>query len=512
MAARLTSGLMNIDQEVSATPVMKRLFTVLLGAFSCITPAFSTTYWVAPYGSDSNSGTASNTPFATPHKAVTASLAPGDTIFIRGGNYSFSANISPGSSKVGTPGNLIKFWAYPGELPVFDFTPMTTSDKALEMRRNYWHVKGVEIKNAPNTGILIAGTGNIIEGCVVHDCGFDGIVLGSSSVSSKATNALILNCDSFRNYGGGNGNNGDGFAGKAGCGPGNVFRGCRAWNNADDGWDFYDTAAQPVVMENCWAFSNGYNLWGYAGTWTGNGNGFKLGGEGTPAEHLLTNCVTFGNRSKGFDHNNGDAGQTMVNCTGYSNGVTLAKPNFSFPETPTKGIRLYNLLINCVSFAGGALYDLDPTTVQYSNSWQVATVTAADFASLDVSVATNPRNADFTLPVNNLFRIAAGSDLIDRGRNVGLPFNGSAPDLGAFEFGSAVAAPVLTLSAPQFTNGSFRLLVNGSNGGGPVVLMASTNLATWTPVLTNAATNGTILFQDSGATNRPAQFYRATQQ
>ena len=31
-------------------------------------------------------------------------------------------------------------------------------------------------------------------------------------------------------------------------------------------------------------------------------------------------------------------------------------------------------------------------------------------------------------------KLVAGSDLIDKGIDVGLPFNGSAPDLGAFEY------------------------------------------------------------------------------
>ena len=60
---------------------------------------------------------------------------------------------------------------------------------------------------------------------------------------------------------------------------GNVFIGCRAWNNADDGWDFYQNN-ESVLISNCWSFANGSNLWNYAGTWRGNGNGFKLGGAG----------------------------------------------------------------------------------------------------------------------------------------------------------------------------------------------------------------------------------------
>ena len=44
-----------------------------------------------------------------------------------------------------------------------------------------------------------------------------------------------------------------------------------------------------------------------------------------------------------------------------------------------------------------------------------------------------PRQADGSLPVNDFARLVARSDLIDKGVDVGLPFAGAAPDLGAFE-------------------------------------------------------------------------------
>jgi hypothetical protein len=216
--------------------------------------------------------------------------------------------------------------------------------------------------------------------------------------------------------------------------------------------------------------------------------------------------VAFGNRSKGFDHNNGNAGQTMVNCTSYSNGGA----NFSFYETPSKGTRLYNLLVNCVSFSG-TLTNLAANTVQFSNSWQIASVTAADFLSLDVSVATNARNADFSLPTNNLFRLAPGSDLIDRGRNVGLPFSGSAPDLGAFEYSSATSTPVITLTNAAVTNGQFQFRIQGLTGAGQIVIHASTNLLHWQPVFTNPPASGELTFTDPQPVAVIGRFYRAVQ-
>jgi len=131
-------------------------------------------------------------------------------------------------------------WAYPGERPVFDFTGL--NDRGLYISKNFWHIKGIEVCNAGSNGICLSSCGyNIIEGCSSHDNGLEGIKLtGSTSDTAKlARYNLILNCDSYRNYDAANhGENADGFAAKTGRGPGNIFKGCRSWNNADDGWDF----------------------------------------------------------------------------------------------------------------------------------------------------------------------------------------------------------------------------------------------------------------------------------
>lgn len=406
------------------------LICVLVAALAwVVVSAGAATYYVATNGNDSNPGTFEQ-PFATPQRAVTnAALAPGDTIYVRGGVYMLTTPVKP--AKNGAATNYIRLWAYPGETPIFDFSGMGTIEKALDVRRSFWHVRGIVVRYAPDNGIFVAGVSNIIEGCVVHDCKNDGFALGSTT--ARCTNALIINCDSYRNFQPSSyGNNGDGFAAKSGAGPGNVFIGCRAWHNSDDGWDFYYNTNFPVVLSNCWAFLNGYDLWGVGTNFSGNGNGFKLGGAGTRAGHFLTNCVAFGNANKGFDHNHSQAGQTIVNCTGYSNRV-----NFSFYETPLVGT---NLLINNIAFVGTPT-NLDPTTVQISNSWQHFVVTAQDFASLDIALALAPRGPDYSLPTNAFLRLAPGSKLIDAGTYVGLPYRGAAPDLGAFEFELPLAAP-----------------------------------------------------------------------
>ena len=66
-------------------------------------------------------------------------------------------------------------------------------------------------------------------------------------------------------------------------------------------------------------------MWGY-GNFAGNGNGFKLGGNGAVANNKISNSVAFGNPSKGFDQNNNAGGITVLNCTAYNNGAD----NFGF--------------------------------------------------------------------------------------------------------------------------------------------------------------------------------------
>ena len=49
-------------------------------------------------------------------------------------------------------------------------------------------------------------------------------------------------------------------------------------------------------------------------------------------------------------------------------------------------------------------------------------------------------NADGSLPNVDFLKLKEGSRAIDKGEDVGLPFEGSAPDLGAFEYGSQVTS------------------------------------------------------------------------
>ena len=69
------------------------------------------------------------------------------------------------------------------------------------------------------------------------------------------------------------------------------------------------------------------------------------------------------------------------------------------------------------------------------------TVTGKDLSTIPGMLG--PRNADGSLPDVGFLKLKEGSRAIDKGENLGFPFVGKAPDLGAFEYGlsSSSVAP-----------------------------------------------------------------------
>lgn len=376
----------------------------------------TTGVFVAPTGLDTNPGT-----LAAPLKTLTKALSmakTGGQIWLRGGTFAQTSTININVS--GSAANVLKIWAYPGESPVFDFTGQTSSD-GLKVSANYVHIKGVEVMHATHNGINISGANNIVDQCKIHDNSNSGLLIRGTN----AANNLVLNTDSYFNFDSPVGGDADGFSAKWEVGEGNVFRGCRAYNNSDDGWDLW-MADHSVVIDDSWAFLNGTNSW-KSSSFAGNGNGFKVGGNQVATPHTVTNCLAFnntGNGGKGFDENNNLAGQTLHNCTAFGN----KNGNFVFTNTVTSGAHVID---NCISLDGKVSIS---SGTQKRNSWQDGLkVTEADFLSLDTTQVLAPRAPDGSLPTITFMHLAAGSSLINAGVDVGIPFNGSAPDLGCFE-------------------------------------------------------------------------------
>jgi hypothetical protein len=222
------------------------------------------------------------------------------TIWVMDGTYKYGAVMQKiGSTKLGTASAPFNVFAVAGAKPVFDFTgmPVNTASRGIQLQGDYWHLRGITVTKAGDTGIFIMGNNNTIEQCVAHHNQDAGFVIGvNSSRSGTGTNNLVLNCDSYQNFDEAtNGENADGFGMKENSGAGNVFRGCRAWDNADDGWDFYGWAS-PVTIENSWAISQAKTVGGSAS----DANGFKLGGSSVSAQYILKDLYSTGNGTGSF--------------------------------------------------------------------------------------------------------------------------------------------------------------------------------------------------------------------
>jgi hypothetical protein len=394
------------------------------------------TYYVAPTGgSDSNSG-AIDAPFATFGKAVSVAAA-GDTIFARGGMFNLASTFS--ISKSGTAANRINLWAYPGETPILNFSAQAENDNnrglLLSASADWWHVKGLTVENAGDNGVHVVGDNNILDQLVTRYNKDSGLQLHGT-----ASNNLVLNCDSYENFDPDKaGEDADGFAAKfASLGPGNIFRGNRSWGNSDDGWDTWESP-NGVLIQDSWSFDNGINIWGVDG-FNGDGTGYKLGKPG--GDHVLTNVLAVDNRTNGVDINENGSGVEVYNSTSFSNGR-----NWQFDEDTAT-----HILKNNISYDGASTDNFD-SAISSFNTWNgpAFAVSAADFQSTarmvgPTDLLKQPREADGSLPdLGGFLKLVEGSNLVNagtpisfvfNGQTYNLPFNGAAPDLGAFETGA----------------------------------------------------------------------------
>jgi MYXO-CTERM domain-containing protein len=430
--------------------------------------AFAAEYYVSPTGSDSGAGTQA-APFATLSKASSAAAA-GDTIWMRGGTYNTTGQIT--LSKSGTSDtNRLKIWAYAGEVPIISFSNYSlasgSSDRpAITVTGSWIHLKGIEIgpakvgSSGSHSYSLLRTSGsasnNTFELLNIHNGFGPGLFIDTGNGGN-----LILNCDSHDNYdvngSQGDGQNGDGFGVHyQTSGPSTVIRGCRAWGNADDGYDLISQEV-PVTVEHNWAISIGLG--------GGNGNGFKMGSSKTGIRHIVQNNVAWKCKASGFYANHSSGGNNWYNNTSYNNGTqyNMLASTWDSAGNRTDGVTLSgskaHVMTNNIAFPSDQT-DMNGV-VSTNNTWDlVITPAASDFASVSDTGCEGPREADGSLPsACAMLKLAAGSKMIDKGKDVGLPYVGSAPDLGAYEYGAA------TTTGGTSGGGGGSTGAGGSSGG-----------------------------------------------
>ena len=417
---------------------MKNPFLSILLAAACCATVQSADYYVSPSGADSNPGT-EDRPFFNISKAV-AKAAPGTTIYLREGVYRPSVDDImkvKGESNVydcvfylsanGTSQRPITLTGYPGESVVIDLSDIKTENRIMgfDLRGNYWHLKqfdivGIQVTQTGHTQSinvgLFGGSNCIIENVNMHDG------MGIGVYATKGSNNLVLNCDAYNNYDpiseNGHGGNCDGFGFHLNKSEftGNVVRGCRAWRNSDDGFDLINNSA-PVVIEQCWAWENGYDADMIS---RGDGTGIKSGGYGmgtspkVPAvipRNIIRNCIAYANKNQGFYANHHLGGLDFINNSAYRNRRNFNMVNRKSIEENVDVDGYEHYLYGNVSFSptsnGADCINVNLNRSSLSNNTfnSDITVRSADFKSLDASELLRPRKDDGSLPDIDFLRL-----------------------------------------------------------------------------------------------------------
>jgi hypothetical protein len=421
-------------------------------------------FYVAVNGSDSNNGTSLKWPWATWEKAFAKNngVGPGDLVYFMGGVY-YRNSLSVPLNSYGTPNAPIRYFAYPGQRPIWDgkFINSSSTGYILNIHKDTsdpigpsnLHFKGLEIRNFKDnegagyfTAIVVAWGYNItFEEMVMHD----NTAAQISTYSLDIGKLEYINCDFYNNFDPWNPSwPGNQYSGGASRGftvnSRNVssytyVEGVRTWNNSDGGFSLGNDGI--AVINNTWTFFNGY-----AG---GDGDGWKgspytTGHEIIPNPNdirkTVRNTISAGNRL-GFIDNVEYSRMEIYNMFIYDNGhqypIMREIGGIDFCETYSVGSDIFR---NNIEYNNALMRDIPNANcfksglIHSNNTWDSPiTITDADFLNLDITELMRPRKVNGSLPDVQFGHLAPGSVLIDKGTNVGLPYSGSAPDLGPFE-------------------------------------------------------------------------------
>ncbi len=383
-------------------------------------------YYVAPDGSIANDGLSWDSPYSIVEilKGGDITLQPGDTVYVKPGTYTIVNMVTAPADISGAYNKYIRIVnaalekdrsGYTGSetLATLDFSGQNfgSAERGVQLYGNYFYWYGIDVCGAGDNGLYIGGSYNTVEYCEFYNNRDTGLQLGRAESSLNSIDQwpsynLIKNCTSHNNYDNETyGENADGFAAKLTVGYGNVFDGCIAYRNSDDGWDLYAKTDSGnigcVIIYNCVAFENGYLEYTqadnnarfpkfntdyteifnegddvrYFRTRDGDGNGFKLGGSVMEGDVEMYNCLSFNNRMHGVTDNSNPGYLKVEGVTSYDNSAAVDDN----PDSPTFGQIIkkenvggthgnidvsrqtysYNSVINTLSVSGGIAVSLD---------------------------------------------------------------------------------------------------------------------------------------------------------
>jgi parallel beta-helix repeat protein len=404
-------------------------FVIFLIASFSVSSVSATTYYVSSsFGSDSNNGTSTDTPWETISKVNSKSFSAGDSILLKRGDTWINEPLTVSSS--GSQGNVILYSAYgTGNPPKLDGDNQEHWAGLVRIAGKSWvTIENLEITNVGKECLNVSGpsTGVTVQNCLIHKNTYDGYMLiyvDAGSILGNVTqftlrNNLIYNGlhNGIRLTGGvtyatiNNNTFHTFYHNGIDTYPGSV-------NNSNFtiyGNNIYNAkcgiylpgTSYATVYENDihddWKGipASGYDAISY---------GIKLdatvraGDHNTIRNNRIWNITTADNNTYaiwvyGSSYNN-VYNNTVFGC--YNIFLNISNTGLDVRN---------NLAYNCTNNSGGWIYGSDPKFV-------------------------NPAGT----PPD--FHLQSTSACIDKGVNVKLPYIGTAPDLGAYEYDPAGSPP-----------------------------------------------------------------------
>ncbi|MFI7343595.1 chondroitinase-B domain-containing protein [Streptomyces sp. NPDC050085] len=325
--------------------------------------------------------------------AAISAAAAGDVIQVRAGTYYPTETLQ--STANGTSSSPVTLQAYGSETVKIDGSSLPSGDWIFKLTADYWHVSGITFQNSPDSAVVCQScTGTTWNNIKTVDNGDSGFTL----TGDGTVNNTVKNIDSYGNYdAAGHGENADGIAIKYGSGTGNLVTGARMYNNSDDGIDLWSFAS-PVTIEHSWSFGNGENRWSDS-AFAGDGNGYKLGGDGDTVAHVVNNSAAWDNAGNGFTENSNTGAIVINRTTAYAN----AKWGYYFATGSAK------LGKNLAVSNGSGQVGKSASVTSAGNNWDSGIATPP-FVSTNATTTYNARSSSGTLPATTF--LTTGSTTI----------------------------------------------------------------------------------------------------
>ena len=410
------------------------VLTLMVLSLVSVSTVFATTYYVKNGGNDSLSGTSDANAWAHAPGMYgwtgSATISPGDTVlFNRGDTWTFSGSSNGTSYAIPTSGTAaapIYYGAYgTGNRPVFNGNGIQEWYGMISLTGiSYVTIDNWELTNGQDQLMQVWGpnsTGVIVQNSVFHDNTQPGYQLVEvEGMAVGGVTQITFNNNLFYNgqHDGLKFNDGVTYATVSN----NVFHDIQ-----HNSFDTLSMKTPGYVCSNFTVYGNDI----YAGINSGGADGMYIPG--------LVNSVIYGNTIHDFAGVGiqSDAQVFPTQNVTIRNNVLWnlsGTGNYALWFTGgNSGINIWNNTIyNCNS------PDIDDGGESFANNL------AYDSTKVNVnSIKDLGSNPMFVNPTGTPpdFHLQAGSPAIDAGVNVGLPYSGSAPDLGAFEYTGTTAQP-----------------------------------------------------------------------